>query len=98
MSATVAAIVVYGLSGRGMAQMTHDEMAGAAAELCLLLATAVVLCGGAQARGAPARTRRRRSSDVRRRAAKLSARCSGASVARRAAALSGLILLSGPRG
>jgi hypothetical protein len=39
----VAAVLVYGLSGHGhgMAQMSHDEMAGAAAGLCLLLATAV---------------------------------------------------------
>jgi hypothetical protein len=37
----VAAVFVYGLSGHGMGQMSHDEMAGAAAGLCLLLATAV---------------------------------------------------------
>jgi len=37
----VAAVLVYGLSGHGMPQMGHDGMAGAAAGLCLLLATAV---------------------------------------------------------
>jgi hypothetical protein len=37
----VAAVLVYALSGHGTPQMSHDEMAGAAAGLCLLLATAV---------------------------------------------------------
>jgi hypothetical protein len=37
----VAAVLVYGLSGHGTAHMSHEEMAGAAAGLCLLLATAV---------------------------------------------------------
>jgi hypothetical protein len=36
-----AAVLGYGLSGHGLAQMNHEEMAGAAAGLCLLLATAV---------------------------------------------------------
>jgi hypothetical protein len=40
-TAAVAAVLVYGLSGHEMAQMSHEEMAGAAAGLCLLLATAV---------------------------------------------------------
>jgi hypothetical protein len=37
----VAAVLGYGLSAHGMSQMSHDDMAGAAAGLCLLLATAV---------------------------------------------------------
>jgi hypothetical protein len=37
----VAAVLVYGLSGHGTPQMSHDEMTGAAAGLCLLLAIAV---------------------------------------------------------
>jgi hypothetical protein len=39
----VAAVLSYGLSGHGLPQMSsHDGMAGAAAGLCLLLATALV--------------------------------------------------------
>jgi hypothetical protein len=38
----VAAVLSYGLSGHGLPQMSsHDGMAGAAAGLCLLLATAL---------------------------------------------------------
>jgi hypothetical protein len=37
----VAAVMVYGVSGHGTAHMSHEEMAGVAAGLCLLLATAV---------------------------------------------------------
>jgi hypothetical protein len=38
----VAAVLAYGLSGHGPPQMSsHDGMAGAAAGLCLLLATAL---------------------------------------------------------
>jgi hypothetical protein len=38
----VAAVLSYGLSGHGLPQMSsHDGMAGAAASLCLLLATAL---------------------------------------------------------
>ena len=44
-SAAVAAVLAYGLSGHGLPQMSHDWVAGAAAGLCLLLATAVVFAG-----------------------------------------------------
>jgi hypothetical protein len=38
----VAAVLSYGLSGHGLPQLSdHDGMAGAAAGLCLLLATAL---------------------------------------------------------
>jgi len=38
----VAAVLSYGLAGHGLPQMSsHDGMAGAAAGLCLLLATAL---------------------------------------------------------
>jgi hypothetical protein len=39
----VAAVLSYGLSGHGLPQMSsHDGMAGAAAGLCMLLATVLV--------------------------------------------------------
>jgi hypothetical protein len=38
----VAAVLSYGLSGHGLPQMSHEGMAGAAAGLCVLLATALV--------------------------------------------------------
>jgi hypothetical protein len=41
----VAAVLVYGLSGHGTPQMSHDELTGAAAGLCLLLAIAVAYAG-----------------------------------------------------
>jgi hypothetical protein len=38
----IVATMAYGLSGHGLSQMSaHDGMAGAAASLCLLLATAL---------------------------------------------------------
>ena len=40
-AAAVAAVLADGLSGHGLPQLSHDGMAGAAAGLCLLLATAV---------------------------------------------------------
>jgi hypothetical protein len=37
----IAAVLSHGLSGHGLPEMDHDAMAGAAAGLCLLLATAL---------------------------------------------------------
>jgi hypothetical protein len=37
----VGAVLAYGLSDHGVAQMSHDDMAGAAVGLCLLLVTAL---------------------------------------------------------
>jgi len=42
-ASAAAAILSYGLVGHGLPQLTaHDDMAGAAAGLCLLLATVLV--------------------------------------------------------
>ena len=51
----VAAVLSYGLAGHGLPQMSsHDGMAGAAAGLCLLLATALGI--GAMSRPEPQHT------------------------------------------
>jgi hypothetical protein len=39
----VAAVLAYGVSGHGLPQMGHDDMAGAVAGLCLLLVTVLPL-------------------------------------------------------